>query len=262
MSDDDPIRALADLVREDERAASAEEPAWIARAKGEPRPDLDARDDDLARHLRAATGPADEATLDRFTAAALAARERSGASRVAPVVQLPRARAGTENKGRWVAGAAAALALAAGAILLLRGAPSGDPAMPAYALTVSGGDAPVRGDDAGPAAPRTPISAGAWVRVELRPERAVERSVDAAAYLLRRGDARLVAGKIERAESGAIRIEGPREAVFGDATGAWDLVVFGGDAASLPRDASAALDAREKADPRRQVLVAPLELGP
>lgn len=270
MSDRDPIRALADLVREDEQRARAEEPAWIARAKGTPSAELEARDDDLARHMREATGPADDATIDRFTAAALAASGQGPARAAEPapprssVVDLARAREGRRGGG-WVAGVAAALALAAGAILYLRTTPSGDGPrgeMPTYALEVSGGDAPVRGDDAGPAAPRTSIGRGAYVRIALRPERAVDRPVEAIAFLLRGGEGRTVSGTIDRAQTGAIRIEGAREALFGDATGPWDLVVFVGDAAALPRDPSAARDARGAGDPRRQVLVAPIELSP
>lgn len=185
--------------------------------------------------------------LDRFTRAALGAV--GGAQPPANVVRLP------SRRSPIVIAAAAALALAAGVVLYVS---SGTTTLPRYALVVNGEDHAVRGDDASPTSPRITFSTGAWVRLDLKPDGATAASVDAVAYLLREGDARAVTAAIRRGDSGAIRLEGARETLFGDATGAYELVVFVGRPGDLPRTPDAARSARTAAALR--VVAVPIDL--
>jgi len=218
MNDKDTLDALGKLAREQERTE---------------------------REEQASLAPLSDAQIDRFTDAAL--RARAG-----KVVAFPKSKRSPMNV---VVAVAAALALAAGVALYMK-SESTARELPRYAMTVGGGDQPVRGD----AGPSFAIGRGARVTIDLRPETATSEPITAAAFLLRGNEGRALTSPIAVAPSGAVRIEGAREQVFGDATGAWDVVVFVGARAALPGDTAAAVRARNANDPRVRVASATIAL--
>lgn len=219
MSEQDDLKLLGALAREQEQSEREEE----------------------ARLLEDAKRSLTDAQVDRFLDAA-----------VPPTKVLPLKRRAPANV---LVALGAAAAIAAGiAIYIQSRTTSAEP--PRYAMVVTGGDQPVRGDGG----PSNTISRGARVTIELRPDRAATEPIAAAAFLLREGDARTVTASVAVANTGAVRIDGARSELFGDAVGSWDLVVFVGAREALPRDAAAAKLARSATDPRVRVVATPLEL--
>jgi hypothetical protein len=241
MSERDLLKSLSEAAREDLRAARDEEPGWIARQRGETTPELEAREDDFARHMREALPPLDAARIDRFVTAAQRARGVEAepptmpAKAPAKVVDLATRRPATlgQSAGRRaivVGGVLSLVAAAAAILLILRRPPPAE--LPLYAMNVLGRDREMRGGDAGPGS--VTLSAGAWVRIELRPGTSTTTPVLARAWIVRATEQREVPVPALIAETGAVRLEGSREALFGDATGTWQLHVVVAPAGKVP----------------------------
>lgn len=162
---------------------------------------------------REATAPFDDATLDRFTDAAMAARGPTESDAAAPIDLARRRR-------RWIWAGGALAAAAALALFLAQPAPRGD-ALDGYTMTVEAGDREMRGDDGEGATALRPQSRFELV---LRPtERRARPEVSTS--LVRDGAREPWDVSVQRDEGGAVRIAGTAEALFGDRTGRWTVEV-------------------------------------
>lgn len=159
------------------------------------------------------------------------------------------ARAPGDRRGALVLAAIAILVLAAAFVVRERSRGALD--LPRFALTVLGGS---------PVGPRVALAPDAYVRVELRPERATEEEIAVSMWLLRGGVAQLVTGALIRGPDGSIRVEGPRAELFPSGPAQGELVVFVGPADRVPREPERAAKARTSPPDDVQVFTTPLEL--
>lgn len=239
MKDDD--RPTLDALREAARLEGADplaDPRWDALAEGTASDDdvraleaLAVADPELA-DAPSAFAPLSEGERARFADAILATLASDAAraaeapppsSRRAAVIPLPVAH--PPRAGRLLY-AVAALAVAAGVgLVVLRGGSPG-PALPAYAMEVSG-DQGVRGE------PGTALALGPGARVllSLRPEGAIPGDLTARAYVVQGGVALPLDGAAEVSDEGAVRVAARLPA--GLALGAAELVVLVGRPAAV-----------------------------
>ncbi|MEJ7732505.1 MAG: hypothetical protein WKG00_25280 [Polyangiaceae bacterium] len=298
MSQDRPTRALRDLMREEDGPFDGD-PRWEALALGKlSAGEAEALRAEAAGRAEAedalqAFSPFDEAEIDRLSArahaalspaAAAAAAEAEAAAQAGgpaneatepraplpscaslpdPVVPAPVALpagpvARQRKRGGWAAGALAAIALAAGVALFLRTPAAG---LPAYELTVAGGDKTMRaagGDSDSDEVLR--LAPGSSLDVVARPSRTVTGSVEARAFALQGDRLHPLVTPLRRSGDGAFRLQGTRAALFpGVAPGRLDLIIGIAEAGAIPpRAASLA----ELAGSNAQILRRPLELTP
>ncbi len=139
----------------------------------------------------------------------------------------------------------AAAAMLAGAFWLGLASPRGDHgggkvasldegALPAYAMTVTSGDRDVRSAPL-PAVEAPRLGAGTRLEISLRPATSARSPVAVRAFLVRDGRARVWDVPAAIAETGAVRVEGTREALFaGVPAGSWEMVFAVGAPGALP----------------------------
>jgi hypothetical protein len=294
MSQERPTRALRDLMREEDGPFDGD-PRWEALAQGK----LSASEAEALRAEAAgraeaedalqAFSPFDEAEIDRLAAKAHAAlaptaseaeaelgarpgREAndvvepraplpSRASLPDPVVPAPVALpagpvARQRSRGGWAAGALAAIALAAGVALFLRTPAAG---LPAYELSVAGGDKTMRaaGGDSDEVLRLAP---GSSLDVVARPSRTVTGNVEARAFALQGDRLHPLVTPLQRSGDGAFRLQGTRASLFpGVGPGRLDLIIGIAEAGAIsPKAGSLA----ELAGSNAQILRRPLELTP
>ncbi len=151
-----------------------------------------------------------------------------GPARAAPAVAA-RPIASARPRRRWLAPSfVLALGAAAAAWMMWRA-----PALPAYALALEGGDAPLRGAPAAAGPGRVTLARDSRLELVLRPATPVEGAVQARIYLA--GDPPVpLDAAVEVAPSGAVRWSGTAEQLVGARTGEVDLLVVVGRPAALP----------------------------
>jgi hypothetical protein len=214
MEADDLLQQLGEHARDDaEGRGPADDAVWDKLAGGELTPAEDAElrrraaDDPAVKTLYEAYRPLDEATKARLAARAtrdLAPRK---------VIAFRRA--------LLLAGPIAA---AAGLILFLsfRSSSTAGPTLPAYSLSLSGGDRATRSGEPVEQGP-VELHPGSRLEVVLRPATAVAGGVVVQSFVAEDGDARLLNVPIERSAEGAVRIAGEAQALLGAAPGSRTL---------------------------------------
>jgi hypothetical protein len=233
---DDLLQELARVARE-RREAEARDAKWEGLAEGtlseEERRELErlAQGSPEAEAAHEAFRPLDAAAKERI----VARLEQEGAG--AKVVSL----ASRRRLARVVVPTLAALA--AGVLLFVLPGRGGAP-VPEYALSFSG-ELGTRAD--GPEAEVPRVGPGSRFTVLLRPQRAVEGQVEARAFLVRPGEARVWSPRLEVSSEGAVRIQGEGAELASVPPGEWTLAVAVGRAGSLPtepREVQSLLEAR------------------
>ncbi len=129
------------------------------------------------------------------------------------------------------------LAAAAAAALALRGRPAD---LPAFAMTIEGGtrNMGARGDEPGDVVNLAP---GNRVVLSVRPEKRVERPLEARVFLYGQGQSAAYRGPVAVTDAGSVRVLAPAEDLFeGAAAGRWKLCVVVGDPETAPASPGAA----------------------
>lgn len=231
MGDKDAI--FSALRKEAHERDPSQHPRWEALAKGE----LSA-DEERALAKEAEDSPAIRELFEAYRPLGPEAEDRY-AARLLAVTAKPK----PVRRPAWRSSAIGLALAAALAAVLFIPRPS---ALPEYSIVIAGGEQVVRGDPQ--AAHRTPIiGPGSRLSIVIRPEKKLEGAIEARAFLMRDGAARVWSPPIEISSAGAVRIEGTREQLFaGVPAGRWEIVV----ALSRPRDAPSADDLRPKAGRR------------
>ena len=165
----------------------------------------------------------------------------AGRKRARPVS----ARASRWGRG-WAWGSAAAAAAAAAVMLWIGHWPSAiraRPALPSYALAVSGGERELR-DPTAPAGAAVRLRPDSRLELVLRPATAVAGPVAVQAFLARGEAMEPLPLQFEISPEGAARAAGSAAELFGSHRGRWQLRLIvqrsgapGGDALSVARDA-------------------------
>ena len=194
------------------RAQLQEAPARGDAAKGEATARVDAAKGEATARVDAAKG---DATARGDAAKGDAAKGE--AERASNVVSID------ERRGRrraLVAAIGVAAALAAGVALRLGMDPSGEAALPTYALAVSGGERDVRADSS-----KVVLSPGSRVVLTLRPATAADGSVSARGFLVQPPHEIELPGVVVTSADGAVRLTAqvPERAAL--AGGAAEIVV-------------------------------------
>ncbi|MDI1476478.1 hypothetical protein [Polyangium sp. y55x31] len=215
--------------------------------------------------------PLDEAARARFTDAILAQMEAEKPAEKIPA-PAPPPREGAQvvplpKRRTWVP-AIAALAAAAAVALLVglpgRGPSNGDP-LPAYELSLLGGEHSTRAEPA-PTDPRPPLrlGPGSSLEIVLRPASPDRKPIAAGGFLIQDGRARVWPIHPDISPDGAVRVAGERETLFPDLpAGSYEIVIAVGrpgalpDAGAVVRSAAAEPDARVRLFRQSIVLVAP-----
>ncbi|MDC0677001.1 hypothetical protein [Sorangium atrum] len=315
MNDDDLLKALARVAREQDRAS---DPRWSARALGTlaagerdaleaeaqrtpedreaweaSRPlDGEARARIADRILAGLQASAGERGAETAGAAAATGAETTGAAaatgagtvgaeavgppppgqhtaaaRGGEVLPLPR----KPDRAPWRT-AATALAAAAAAVLIVRLSLEGDKhhprgllddpgalamlPVPAYAMTLAGGEVSERSASSGADATAR-LGPGSRLEITLRPATRVDGPVALRAFLIQGETARPWDVHADLSEQGAARIEGDTEKLFsGVPEGEWEIAIAIGRPAALPDSAAGLADARpsEKKDKPFRIL--------
>lgn len=267
MKEDELLTALTAASRQ---AGGLADPRWDRLAEGTLTPDearelaAVAEESEVGRTAHQAFQPLDEDFRERMTDVLLADLARGAAPAApepardvrrndAPAAAAPRPVPSSEPSASrpkkpaptrtwaWVGALAAAAALA---LFLSRGGESGNGgALPAYGLTVIGGEKPTRADPTTPE--EQPLVLGPGSRLELvaRPATPARGTVHASTYMQRAGGPPVAwAPPIAVSEGGAARIVGTKEQLFPtQQDGEWELViVLGREALALPRAADCA----------------------
>lgn len=212
MSDERTIRELAAVARADaerteELSARVEQPASAG------------SDDDEEAFLREVLAQGDD---ERLVEAALGAAKSTAAPATVPADARGVARTTkpvtsvtplrTPSRTRWLPAAASALALAAGLFLFLRSR-DGTEALPTYQAILSGADSVHRSTPE----PGKVVSRGASLVLVAQPRESVKGALEARAFAGCGGALAKVETPITIASSGAARIQGTPESLFGPA---------------------------------------------
>ncbi|WP_437911412.1 hypothetical protein WME73_27035 [Sorangium sp. So ce302] len=181
--------------------------------------------------------------------------QRAAAARGGQVLPLPR----KPGRAPWRI-AATALAAAAAAVLVVRLSLEGDRhhprgllddpgavamlPVPAYAMTLAGGEVRARSASSGADATAR-LGPGSRLEITLRPATRVDGPVAVRAFLIQGETARPWDVHADLSEQGAARIEGDTETLFpGVPEGEWEIAIAIGRPAALPDSAAGLADAR------------------
>ncbi|WP_437849792.1 hypothetical protein [Sorangium sp. So ce363] len=181
--------------------------------------------------------------------------QRAAAARGGQVLPLPR----KPGRAPWRI-AATALAAAAAAVLVVRLSLEGDRhhprgllddpgavamlPVPAYAMTLAGGEVRERSASSGADATAR-LGPGSRLEITLRPATRVDGPVAVRAFLIQGETARPWDVHADLSEQGAARIEGDTETLFpGVPEGEWEIAIAIGRPAALPDSAAGLADAR------------------
>lgn len=304
MNDDDLLKALARVAREQDRAS---DPRWSARALGTlaagERDALEAEaqrtpeDREAWEASRPLDGEARARIADRILAGLQASAgergaETAGAAAAAGTTAASAEAAGPPPPGQHTAAArggevlplprkpgrapwrtaATALAAAAAAVLVVRLSLEGDKhhprgllddpgalamlPVPAYAMTLAGGEVSERSASSGADATAR-LGPGSRLEITLRPATRVDGPVAVRAFLIQGETARPWDVHADLSEQGAARIEGDTETLFpGVPEGEWEIALAIGRPAALPDSAAEVRDPRpsEKKDKPFRIL--------
>lgn len=231
MKDDDLLDALGRAARNHDPLA---DPRWDALARGELSDEeikTLAEGSAAARDAVEAFRPLGEPARARLTEQALAALGAQNPAAPAEVVRVHRPR-------RALIALLAACLAATVAFVLLRRNDAQHP-LPAYALSLEGGDRPFRVDTPSPDEPR--LAPGSRLSFSIRPAADVKGAVEARAYSIRDGVVAPCRPRIEIAATGAILVTGTREELFpGIGPGRLEIVILVGRPETLPERTPAA----------------------
>ncbi|WP_437902283.1 hypothetical protein WME95_27050 [Sorangium sp. So ce327] len=181
--------------------------------------------------------------------------QRAAEARGGQVLPLPR----KPGRAPWRI-AATALAAAAAAVLVVRLSLEGDRhhprgllddpgavamlPVPAYAMTLAGGEVRERSASSGAGATAR-LGPGSRLEITLRPATRVDGPVAVRAFLIQGETARPWDVHADLSEQGAARIEGDTETLFpGVPEGEWEIAIAIGRPAALPDSAAGLADAR------------------
>jgi hypothetical protein len=181
--------------------------------------------------------------------------QRAAEARGGQVLPLPR----KPGRAPWRI-AATALAAAAAAVLVVRLSLEGDRhhprgllddpgavamlPVPAYAMTLAGGEVRERSASSGAGATAR-LGPGSRLEITLRPATRVDGPVAVRAFLIQGETARPWDVHADLSEQGAARIEGETETLFpGVPEGEWEIAIAIGRPAALPDSAAGLADAR------------------
>ncbi|WP_437979708.1 hypothetical protein [Sorangium sp. So ce117] len=181
--------------------------------------------------------------------------QRAAAARGGQVLPLAR----KPGRSPWRT-AATALAAAAAAVLVVRLSLEGDRhhprgllddpgavamlPVPAYAMTLAGGEVRERSASSGAGATAR-LGPGSRLEITLRPTTRVDGPVAVRAFLIQGETARPWDVHADLSEQGAARIEGDTETLFpGVPEGEWEIAIAIGRPAALPDSAAGLADAR------------------
>jgi hypothetical protein len=197
-----------------------------------------------------------DAILDR------AAGGKGAAAAESKVVPMRAAR----RRWAFYAGIAGPLAAAAVAVLVLRpmtGSNQTGSGIPPYELIIEGGDRETRGAADEAPQPVVHVTRTGRLVIVARP-RVPGHSAVSAKAMIERADGSLVPWAVEAraSEEGAVRIEARGSAIAALPAGSSRVVVFVGEAASLPADDAAARTAMHGDVPGVRALVQAVEVAP
>ncbi|MDI3289266.1 hypothetical protein [Polyangium sp. 15x6] len=273
MTTDELLKAVAQAAREDE---IDDDPRWSALAEGSlPEQDRAALEEIARRSPRHEEAwhmlrPLDEKARARFTDGILAQMAKEKAAAEESPAPAPPPREGAQviplpKKRTWVPAVAALAAAAAVALLVglpARGPSNGDP-LPAYEVSLLGGEHSTRAEPA-PTDPRPPLrlGPGSSLEIVLRPATPDRKPIAAGGFLIQDGRARVWPIQPEISPDGAIRVAGERETLFPNlSAGSYEIVIAVGRVGALPEaDAvvrGAEADARVRLFRQAIVLVDP-----
>jgi hypothetical protein len=223
--------------------AQPDDDVWDALARG----DLSDEEHALLKAL-GENDPEIQARLDAFTPAGAAFEQRVSARLSSDT------RRRTRNRARALVGVGSALAMAA-AILLWIGRPTGDEgALEGWEVTISAGARQTRSTPAEGTPRFGPETA---LTIVMAPPERTDAELEVAAFLVQGERVRRWDPPIERAPSGAMRIEGrTRELLPGVPTGRWTIAIIVG--VDLPAETVLRAWARER-DPRAHPMDIELE---
>jgi hypothetical protein len=205
VSGEDLMKGLARIAREEREPGAA--------APSHP---------DLSR-------PIDDATRARFADAALRAM---GTTRPARTVQRAR-----PSVARIATAAAGVVALAAGALLLVR-SPKTE-LLPSYEVSLVGGSSQTRAAPVHASGESVVVHADGYLEIRLRPAHPVGQELEARTAALHDGKPLPWTAPVERSTDGALRIAGPVSALFPEARGNWTVLVAIGRPGAVPLDPEA-----------------------
>ncbi|WP_437707441.1 hypothetical protein WMF45_27295 [Sorangium sp. So ce448] len=193
--------------------------------------------------------------------------QRAAEARGGQVLPLPR----KPGRAPWRT-AATALAAAAAAVLVVRLSLEGDRhhprgllddpgavamlPVPAYAMTLAGGEVRERSASSGAGATAR-LGPGSRLEITLRPATRVDGPVAVRAFLIQGETARPWDVHADLSEQGAARIEGDTDTLFpGVPEGEWEIAIAIGRPAALPDSAARLADARpsEEEDNKFRIL--------
>lgn len=212
----------------------------LLRRIGEAMRPPDALDDE--RWDRLAAGALSEEEVEALRALAEADGRPEAAEAFAPLgddfearmaglfaaAEAPRSNVVPLRPSRWkyVAGAVVGLAAAAAALLLVLLRPAPTVTLPAYEMSVQGGDQPMRSTEA-PAAAVPVLAADSLLSITLRPAHRSEITPRVQVWVRGPGGARrAVEAPVEVHRSGAVTLEAPLRALVGTTPGEYELVVL------------------------------------
>jgi hypothetical protein len=181
-------------------------------------------DDDLLRGLREAARRGDEEPTGTPLDAPLGpAFEEAVVARLGQVVGSRRS---ARPRVLYLAPIAALAAAAALLLMIRRAPPTGDLALPAYALAVAGGQDEERAGDQQAATSSVAARAQSPVTVLLRPDSAVRDALTVRVFASRDGKVREVAADVRTSDTGSVEVRGRLGNLVGDAPGGATLVVI------------------------------------
>jgi hypothetical protein len=234
MTEDPLLKALTEAARADDPLT---DPRWEGLAHGT----LSSEDAAALAEL-AARSDTHRQAFEAFRPLGADARGRIAAKLLEGIQARPRPAEGRPEpaavvvpfprRQRWLWVVAAAAVLGGAVWLAPPGAPGGG-ALPAYAMTVTSGDRDVRALTPTTEPPR--LGAGGRLEIGLRPATRARSPVAVVAFLVHDGRAQAWEVPAVIAETGAVRVEGTREALFaGVPAGQWEMVFAVGPPGALP----------------------------
>lgn len=258
-SDEEIARALREHAREED--ATAADPRWDALARGDASAEdiaaLErmAADDPAAGEALALFRPVGDAAQSRYADAIIAELGRGAEAAPAVKAAPPRIEPPVKRRAiRWVAPAAAGLAMAA-AIALFVGQRSPGGALPSYAVTFSGGEATSRSE---PVAPVPELAAGSRFTIALRPATSVAGSIGARVFLVQGDTLEPVEAEVKVSADGAVRLSVRLGDAIDARAGGAEIVAVVARPEALPPATARARDLVEGGD--RRVIRQPVRI--
>jgi hypothetical protein len=189
-----------------------------------------ARDERAAADATSSEAPVlDEVTRERVVQRALDELGAKGAD-APPAKAAPPAKVAARNPRRAAIGAAILLAASLALAVGLRRS-----ALPPFALSVQGGTSEWRGDERA-VADRVVVRSDGMIELLVRPERPIDRPIEARAFATRGGVAKVL--PVEISPRGVVRVAGKATDLFGPVSAAspdeWRVIIVVGERGDVP----------------------------